>query len=205
MLNGVLESPMIAAPGVLVNAAPHAMRMGLSAMVGVVVESLWLAISVIALPIVWRHSRAMGALLVAIGAVIVALAAVENAAFMSQLSLSQAYLRAGSPPAEQFDAVRSAVSGARNWIHFLARIADGVAVLAFNVALFRYRLVPRWIAGLAFISAPLMLTSLALPFFGGSVIFPLLAPVGLTQLTLVVWLFAKGFAQPAPQNLSARG
>ena len=50
----------------------------------------------------------------------------------------------------------------------------------------------------------LQVTSVALPFFGQSVVFPLLAPLGVSQLILAIWLLVKGFPSPAhPGGASA--
>lgn len=45
----------------------------------------------------------------------------------------------------------------------------------------------------------LMLTSVGMPLFGHDVVFPMLAPLGLSQLILALWLITKGFrGQPGP-------
>ena len=84
-------------------------------------------------------------------------------------------------------------SDARDWAHYLAKIFDGVTNLVFYAALYRFVLVPRVLAGFGLIAAPLMIASLAMPLFGHDVMFPLLAPMGLSQLILALWLLAKGF------------
>jgi len=43
----------------------------------------------------------------------------------------------------------------------------------------------------------LQLVAVARPFFGDDVLFPLLAPLGVTQLILALWLIVKGFRDPA--------
>jgi hypothetical protein len=44
-----------------------------------------------------------------------------------------------------------------------------------------------------------MVTAVAMPLFGHDVVFPMLAPLGLSQLILAVWLITKGFrGQPSP-------
>jgi len=84
-------------------------------------------------------------------------------------------------------------SDAQNWAHYLAKIFDGFTTLVFYAALYRFALVPRVLAVFGLIAAPLMITSLALPLFGHDVVFPMLAPLGLSQLILALWLVTKGF------------
>ncbi|MND03626.1 hypothetical protein D3C83_235440 [compost metagenome] len=59
-------------------------------------------------------------------------------------------------------------------------------------AFFRFRLLPRWLAGFGMLAALLQMIAVAKPFYGGWVLFPLLLPLGIAQLTLVVWLPWKG-------------
>jgi hypothetical protein len=75
----------------------------------------------------------------------------------------------------------------------MARIFDGGAIFVFYVVLYRFTLVPRALAGFGLIAVTLMVTAVAMPLFGHDVIFPMLMPLGLSQLILAVWLITKGF------------
>jgi hypothetical protein len=39
----------------------------------------------------------------------------------------------------------------------------------------------------------LMVAGVGMPIFGHDVVFPMLAPMGVSQLLLALWLIAKGF------------
>jgi len=193
VVNFVLEAPLFGVPGFLVNAAPHSRQIALAAVLGLVTEALGLGIAITAFPILWQWSRAMAIWFVALAAVCLAVAVVENAGVMSMVSLSEAYARATAADRLQFQMLRFVVASARNWAHYMGRIFDGVAIFVFYAALFRFALVPRVIAGLGLIAAVLMLTSVGMPLFGHAVVFPMLAPLGLSQLILALWLIVKGF------------
>ena len=128
-----------------------------------------------------------------LAAVVLAAAAAECAATM--VSASDAYNKAGAAGHEQLEAVRVIVASSRNWVHYMARLLDGIVIFVFYVGLFRSALVPRWINGFGFIAVLLMIVGITMPFFGHDVVFPLLAPLGLSQLILSVWLSAKGFRE----------
>lgn len=49
------------------------------------------------------------------------------------------------------------------------------------------------LAGLGLVDAVLQVCGVAMPLFGHEVVFPMLAPLGLIQLILAVWLMARGF------------
>jgi hypothetical protein len=197
IVNFTLEAPLFGTPGFLVNAAPHSLQIGLAALLGLATEALWVGIAITAFPIFWPRAPAMALWLLALAAVVLAAAVAENAGVMSLVSFSQAYAKAPAAGREQLEAVRVIVSSARNWAHYLARIADGVTIFVFCAALFRLALVPRVVAGFGLVAAVLMLTSVGMPLFGHDVVFPMLAPLGLSQLALSLWLIARGFRDQA--------
>jgi hypothetical protein len=203
-VNFVLEAPLFAAPGFLANAAPHAVQVGLGALLGLVTEALWLAAAVTGFPTLRRHARSLAIALVALSAVVLATAMFEAAGVMSLVSVSQAYSNAGPSERDQLHAVRVVASSARNWAHYTARIVDGVTVFTFCAALYRSAVVPRAIAGLGLVAAPVMIAGVAMPFFGRGVVFPMLAPLGLSQSILAVWLVARGFREPAAEGARTR-
>jgi Domain of unknown function (DUF4386) len=197
MVNFTLEAPLFGAPGFLVNAASHSQQLGLAVLFGLVTEALWVGIAITAFPIFGRRSQTMALWFIALAVVI--LAVVENAAVMSMVSLSEAYTKASAAEREQIQIIKIVVASARNWAHYMARIFDGGAIFVFYVVLYRFALVPRALAGFGLIAVMLMVTAVAMPLFGHDVVFPMLAPLGLSQLILAVWLITKGFrGQPSP-------
>ena len=199
MVNFTLEAPLFGAPGFLVNAASHSQQLGLAVLVGLVTEALWVAIAITAFPIFGRRTRTMALWFIALAIVILAAAVVENTAVMSMVALSEAYTKASAAEREQIQIAKIVVASARNWPHFMARILDGCAIFVFYAVSFRFALIPRLLAAFGLFAVTLMVTSVAMPFFGHDVIFPMLAPLGLSQLILSVWLIIKGFRdQPSP-------
>ena len=197
LVNFVLEAPLFGTPGFLANAAPHSHQIALGALLGLITEALWLAIAITAFPVFSRRVGPMALWFFALAAVIVAVALVENASVMSMVTLSEAYAKASTVERPQLETLRLVVASARNWPHFMARMIDGVVIVVFYAALYRAALVPRALAGFGLIAAPLQIIGVSMPFFGRSVVFPMLVPLGLSQLMLALWLMIKGFrAQP---------
>jgi Domain of unknown function (DUF4386) len=200
IVNFTLEAPLFGAPGFLVNAASHSQQLGLAVLLGLVTEALWVGIAITAFPVFGRLSQTMALWFLALAVVILAAAVVENAAVMSLVSLSEAYTKASAVEREQFQMIKIVVASARNWAHYMARILDGGAIFVFYLVLYRFALVPRALAGFGLIAVMLMITAVAMPLFGHDVIFPMLMPLGLSQLILAVWLVTLGFrAPPSPE------
>lgn len=193
LVNFVLEAPLFGAPGFLVNAAHYPRQTGCAALLALITEGLWVGIAVTALPLFYRHSRAMTLWFAALSVVVLAVAVVENAAVMSMLSLSEAYAQASPVDRAQFETIRVVTASARNWPHFMARMLDGCTIFVFYAVLYRSTLVPRALAGFGLIASVLQVCGVAMPLFGHAVVFPMLAPLGLIQLILAMWLIARGF------------
>ena len=199
IVNFTLEAPLFGAPGFLVNAASHSQQLGLAVLLGIVTEALWVGIAITAFPVFGRRNQTMALWFIALAVVVLAVAVAENAAVMSMVSLSEAYTKASAAEREQIQLFKIVAASARNWAHYMARIFDGGAIFVFYVALYRFVLVPRALAGFGLIAVTLMVTAVAMPLFGHDVVFPMLAPLGLSQLILAVWLITKGFrGQPSP-------
>jgi uncharacterized protein DUF4386 len=189
-----LVGPALAPPGWLVNAAPHALRVGASALLGIVTGALATAIAITVWPIFKKHSERMALCLLAVAVATLALAVVENGRLMSMLSLSQAYAASGATDPAAFEGLRGVVAAGRNWAHFTHLIIGGSTFFVLYATTLRFALIPRVLAGFGMAAVALQMAMVSAPLLGGHVIFPLLAPAGIANLALALWLLTKGFA-----------
>ena len=201
LVNFVLEAPLFGSPGFLVNAAAHSRQIGVSVFAGLATGAIFLAIAITAFPVFRQRSQALALWLFALAVVGLSLAAVEHMSVMSMVSLSQAYASAAAAEQGQIQALRVVMASARNWAHYLGRFSDGSTLFVLYVALYRFALVPRALAAFGLVGVVLQLTAIAMPFFGHGVVFPMLAPLGVSQLVLALWLIVKGFrSQESTRN-----
>jgi hypothetical protein len=198
LVNFVLMAPVFAAPGFLENAAGHPQRVGLSALLGLATGMLWLGIAITAFQVFRQRSHAMALWFVALAVISASLIAVENINVMSMLSLSEAYGKANIADRNLFQALRGVVASARNWTHYMSLIVAGSTLVVLYGVLFRFALVPRALAAFGLAAAALMIIAVAMPLFGHDIVFPLIMPLGLSQLMLALWLIAKGL--PASEH-----
>ena len=205
VVNFRLEAPLFGEPGFLESAAPYAQQIGLSALLGLALGAILTGVAVTVYPLVRARSQALALWLFALGVVGLVLAAVEHASVMSMVSLSVAYAKAPADAHGQFQVLRVVVASARNWVHYFARLLDGTTLLVFYLAMFRLALVPRALAAFGLLGSLLQMIGIGVVVFGHDVMFQLLMPMGLVQLTLCAWLFTKGFAKKkGPPRLSAQ-
>lgn len=193
-----LLGPATAPPGFLVNAAPHALRVGMAALVGMVAGALATAIAITVLPVFRKYSERMAMAFLALAIAALSLAVVENGRVMSLLSLSQAYAASGATDPATFEGLRSVVAASRNWAHFTHLMVGGSTFFVFYATTFRFALIPRALAGFGMAAVALQVATVSLPLLGGKVMLPLLAPAGIAHLALALWLLVKGFPDKDP-------
>ena len=193
VINFGLEVPLFGAPGFLVNAAPHASQIALGAVLGLAAGALSVGISITAYPVFRQYSQGMALWFVALSVAGLSVIAVENMNVMSMLSLSQEYAKANTADQNQLQTVRVVVASARNWSHFISLIIAGSTIFVMYAVLYRFALVPRVLAAFGLAAVVLQIVTVAMPLFGQGVVFLLLAPLGVSQLALAIWLIAKGF------------
>jgi hypothetical protein len=198
LTNFVLPQPAFAAPGFLVNASPHALRLGASVLLGIVTGALALAIAITVLPILRKYSERMAFAFLALATAAMALAVVENGTVMSLLSLSKAYAASNGAEPALFEGLRGVVAASRNWAHFTHIVVGGATVFVFYAALYRFAMVPRALAGFGMAAFALQIATVSMPFFGIPVRFALLAPAGIANLALAAWLVGRGFSDKSP-------
>lgn len=181
----------------LANAAGSPLQIKLAVFLLLANCALTVGISLATWPVFRQHSGAGALLLVAAGVVVFALQAVDNAHLMSMLSLSQQYTQAGGPD-EPFQTFAAVVGTTRRWTHYHVLLTIDSWIFAFYVLLFRFRLVPRALAGFGLLTVLLHFAAIPLPMFlGYRGVTPLGVPMALSHIALAVWLIARGLESPA--------
>jgi len=194
--NFVLSAPLFEPPGFLENAAPNSLRIASSALLALGLGGITVVIAAIMFPAIWKRSQALAVLFAALSAASMAVGALEQINVMSMVSLSQAYNQLPVADRGPFQALRGMVAASRNWSHYVNLIVVGCTLLVMYSALLRHALIPKLLAGVGVIAAALQVLAVATPLFGGRVNFVLLAPLGLTQLVVAIWLLRNGFRNP---------
>ena len=188
--------------GFLVNAAPHATALALAALLSLALAVTNAGIALVLWPAVRPASERLALALAILGGAGIALSGFENAGLLSMLSLSQAHAAAAAPDPALWEGLRDVVRAQRNWSHVLQLLGAGGLLFAMYAALFRIRLVPRWLAVFGLLACLSQMIAVTKPLFGGWVIFPMLAPLGVANLLLIGWLLWKpGAGPPALESI----
>jgi hypothetical protein len=191
--------------GFLVNAATSPGQMRAAVILLFAGSAVAIGIAITALPVIGRCSRAAGLWLVALAVAAFSLQAVDSGRLLSLLSLSQEYASAGPARAELFQALGLVAGASRKWAHYSYLLVVGSWICLLYASLFRFRLVPRALAGLGLVAVLLQVYGVTLrALFGYPPDTRLAVPLAPAYILLAVWLLVKGFSR-APEAPEGAG
>jgi hypothetical protein len=171
------------------------------------IEFIWAAtgmgIAIALYPALKRFSPAA-----ALGAVVGRVAenifiAIMSLCLLALLAVSQEAVTAGAAGLASATAASHLLLALRQWaVEFVAAFGFAVGSILYNYVLFKSRLVPRWLSGWGIVGVVLaVVATLYAGFtqdFGFTMVNNVLhVPIGIQEMTLAVWLIAKGFNQSA--------
>ena len=126
---------------------------------------------------------------------------------LALLTVSQQAASSAAP--SSFQATGDALVAVREWASpdFVAGLAFVVGTFLYSYVMYRSRLVPRWLSGWGLVGAVLALvatvyTGFTQDFGFTTVNSVLMAPIGLQEMVLAVWLIAKGFNPSAVRSIA---
>lgn len=192
--NFVLLAPVFTGGGFLAHAAESALQVRVAVLLGLVNGALTVGLAIAAWPLFRRSSERMALWYLALSAIGFALHAVEGVSILTMLSASQEYAKGNAR--EVLETAAQIARWMRYWAHYTGLLIAGGTGLVLYGLLLRFALVPRALAVFGVLAVLLQITAVAMPIFGQPIVFALLAPLGICQLLLAIWLIARGFEEP---------
>ncbi len=184
------------AAGLVAGAAAHPGEVRAAVLLLFVGSAIAIGITITAFSIFRRYGQAMALWLLALAIAAFSLQAVDNGAILSALSLSQEYAKADASKMELFQGLAVLANSARKWTHYCSLLVMVGWIWLFCAALYRFRLVPRLLAGLGIVASTLQIWGVTLRGFLG---YPpetrLAMPLAPVYVALAVWLMVKGFEE----------
>ena len=123
---------------------------------------------------------------------------IDVIALMLLVTLSQEFVKAGSPPASHHQTLGALLQSVRYWSDIWAYTAFILGALMYYIVFFQFRLLPRWLSLWGLVGAPLWLLGVLLVLFNVTEFYStvqvlLFLPIGLQEMVLAVWLIVKGW------------
>ena len=187
-----LNSPLTFAA----NAPGNAFRVRLAVMLLFIGGAISVAIAIKVWPIIREYSYALALWLFALAVANFSLQCIENAAWMSLLTLSQNFASATAAQFDMYQLVGAAVRSYWKWVHYTHLLVMVVWMCTLFAVFWRWAMVPRILAVLGVLTCLMQITGITLPqFLDYRAPMGLLMglPLGFAYLALAVWLLVKGF------------
>lgn len=126
------------------------------------------------------------------------------------LTLSQEFVKAGTPDASSFQTLGTLLLAGRNWAGFvLATTAFGLGALMYYYIFYQSNLIPRWLSGWGLVGGTLIIAASILVMFNviglmSASFIVLVLPIAVQEMVLAFWLIIKGFNPSAVAAGSAK-
>lgn len=204
ILSVVVTGPILSEPDILIKVSKNENQIIIGALLVLIMGLALATVPVVMFPIFRRYNETL-----AVGSVVFrgALEAVVYIAivitWLLLLTVSQEYVRAGVPDASHFQTLGTLLLRATDQINSVLKIVFSLGALMIYYLYYQSRLIPRWLAVWGLGGAVLYLVTGLFAMFSMNLDI-LLAPLGLQEMVLALWLIVKGFTPPAIDSGSVR-
>ena len=206
-LSLVFTGPLNAPDG-LINVSANATQLIIGALLLLIDSIAVVVIPIMLFPIFKKHNEALA--LGYVGARIIegVIFIVGVISLLLLLTLSQEFVKAGTPDVPYFQTLGTLLLAAHDWAFLLGLTVFSLGSLTLNYILYQSKLIPRWLSGWGFIGAALSLAASLIPQLGynlsSSIDTLLNSPIAVQEMVFAVWLIVKGFNSSAIASLSAK-
>ena len=199
---GEIFGPNLDAPDYLANLSTNEKQVLIRALLFFTMAVLTVGISIYLYPILKKYNEALALGHVVFRTIETVFFTVSAISLLTLLTLSQEFVKAGTPDASYFQILATSLLAAGKWAGgVFATIAFSLSAMMLNYVLYRSKLLPRWLSGWGLIGAALYLGSGFLPLFGhdprSTINLLMDAPTFLQEMVLAALLIVKGFNSAA--------
>jgi len=189
---GMMSS--IISPDFLVQAAGNAAKIRTALVLTFLLGGVTLAVALVVLPIFRAASERMFWLYFGLCVAGLATAALESVVVREMLAMSVNYPQTGKGVI--YEALAPVVRSEWSAAHFFNLASGHVKALVVFLILYRFRFIPRLLAGIGVIATVLSTSGTTAALLGVPFSYLTMTPTGLVQLATTFWLIWKGFSEP---------
>ena len=197
LLGTILTSSIVGAPDYLVQLAAHQSQVTVGVLLKFVAALGSVGIAIALYPVLRKHGEGLALGSVAFRIIEGVFYLVAALSLLALLSLSQEYVSAGSPAASTYQILGTWTLAVRDWAAFVFGVIPFcLGASMYYYALYRSRLIPRWLSGWGLVGLAMLFSMVLLIMFGqksAGITLVLAVPIGLQEMVLAVWLILKGF------------
>ncbi len=214
ILSVVILEPVVKAPDFLMQVSEGEARVAAGVLFEMVNNIAVVGIAVVIYPVLKPFSERLALGYIAARSIESVLFTIGTGLLLTLLFVSDEFVAAGAPPASYFHTLGGMLLAGHDLDNAsggagVGFMAVGIGTLTLNYALFRTRLVPRWISAFGLFAGASILAARVMAIAGlelSPVTVTLMdAPIFVEEMVVAVWLIVKGFNASAlaggPQEL----
>ena len=208
LIGQAFYEPILSSPDYLDNAYPNRVIV----IIGILLEFISalevVLIPVLLFPILKKHNEVLALGYVSFRLFEAVLLSVAQIYKLSLVNLSQDYLNKGGVDASYFQNIGNSIQSVIYWVDhagLIYLVVFAIGALILYSALYKSKLIPRWLSIWGLIGAVAILAASVMATFDISLVLAMLLviPIALQEQAMAIWLIVKGFNSFAIASESA--
>lgn len=193
LINQVLIGPIVFSEDFLTNVFANSNKVIIGVLTSIINGVLGIIAAIILYPVFRKYRKGVALLFLSLTIIGFVILIIDNVFVLSLLSLSKEYTNTGISERTHFQTFGAVVYQTRWWTHYIEMFIACFPLFVFYFALFRTKLIPRFISLWGIASVILMCIAVMFAIFDQGTLMILFLPLALNQLVLFPWLIFKGF------------
>ena len=191
----ILQGPILFADDFLTATSDNKNAIITSTVLGLLNGVITMIIAVLMLPAFKQYNLSLSFLYLSFTIVNFVMIAIDNVSTLSILELSISHSKQEGVEGETFGVMSELLYRKHWWTHYMSLLSSSFYMFTFYLLFYQSKLIPKIISVAGLIAVSMMFTEILSSIFGQSIGMFLMLPLGIVQLSLVVWLLIKGINQ----------
>jgi hypothetical protein len=209
LIGKAFYEPILSSPDYLDNTYPNRVIVIIGILLEFISALAVILIPVLLFPILKKHNEVLALGYVSFRLFEAVLLSVAQILKLSLVNLSQNYLNKGGVDASYFKNIGNSIQSVIYWVDhdgLIYLFVFGIGALILYSALYKSKLIPRWLSIWGLISAVAILIASVMATFGISLVLAMLLviPIAFQEQAMAIWLIVKGFNPSAIASGSAK-
>ena len=209
LIGKAFYEPILSSSDYLDNAYPNRVIVIIGILLEFISALAVILIPVLLFPILKKHNEVLALGYVSFRLFEAVLLSVAQILKLSLVNLSQNYLNKGGVDASYFKNIGNSIQSVIYWVDhdgLIYLFVFGIGALILYSALYKSKLIPRWLSIWGLISAVAILIASVMATFGISLVLAMLLviPIAFQEQAMAIWLIVKGFNPSAIASESAK-
>ena len=209
LIGQAIYEPILGSPDYLDNAYPNRVIVIIGILLEFISALAVILIPVLLFPLLKKHNEVLALGYVSFRLFEAVLLSVAQIFKLSLVNLSQEYLNKGGVDVSYFKNTGNSIQSVIYWVDhdgLVYLFVFGIGALLLYSALYKSKLLPRWLSIWGLFSAVAILTASVMNTFDISLVLAmvLVIPIGLQEQAMAIWLIVKGFNPSGIASESAK-